>query len=57
MTGLYKEEIPEFYKMYDSGKHYLKEIAEWFGISYCIAHKYVIRRKDYESNPSINNQN
>ena len=41
MTGLYKEEIPEFYKMYDSGKHYLKEIAEWFGISVYEVNKYI----------------
>ena len=26
--GLYPDELTEFYKMYDSGKYYVKEIAE-----------------------------
>lgn len=42
--GLYPDEIAEFYQMYDSGKYYLKEIAEWFGISQSVAAKYIKKR-------------
>lgn len=42
--GLYPDELTEFYQMYDSGKYYLKEIAEWFGISQSVATKYIKKR-------------
>jgi transposase len=47
--GLYPDEIAEFYKMYDSGKYYLKEIAEWFGISQSVATRYIKRRDEYDT--------
>lgn len=31
--GLTDEELKELVNMYYSGKYYMKEIAEWFGIS------------------------
>ena len=31
--GLNDEEISELYHMYISGKYYIKEIIDWFGIS------------------------
>ena len=43
--GLYPDEIAEFYQMYDSGKYYLKEIAEWFGVSQSVATRYIKKRK------------
>ena len=46
--GLYPNEIAEFYKMYDSGKYYLKEIAEWFGVSQSVATRYIKRRAEME---------
>jgi len=46
--GLYPDEIAEFYKMYDSGKYYLKEIAEWFGISQSVATRYIKKRAEME---------
>ena len=46
--GLYPDEIAEFYKMYDSGKYYLKEIAEWFGISQSVATRYIKQRTKIE---------
>lgn len=46
-NGLYQDELNEFWMMYDSGKYFLKEIAEWFGISYFMASKYINRRKEY----------
>ena len=46
--GLYPDEVAEFYKMYDSGKYYLKEIAEWFGISQSVATRYIKRRAEME---------
>ena len=46
--GLYPNEIAEFYKMYDSGKYYLKEIAEWFGISQSVATRYIKKRAEME---------
>lgn len=46
--GLYPDEIAEFYKMYDSGKYYLKEIAEWFGISQSVATRYIKKRNKIE---------
>ena len=42
--GLYPDELTEFYKMYDSGKYYVKEIAEWFGISQSVATRYIKKR-------------
>jgi len=46
--GLYPDEIAEFYKMYDSDKYYLKEIAEWFGISQSVATRYIKKRNKIE---------
>ena len=46
--GLYPDELAEFYQMYDSGKYYLKEIAEWFGISQSVAAKYIKKRNKKE---------
>ena len=46
--GLYPNEIAEFYQMYDSGKYYLKEIAEWFGISQSVATRYIKKRTEME---------
>ena len=46
--GLYPDEIAEFYEMYDSGKYYLKEIAEWFGISQSVATRYIKKRNKME---------
>ena len=46
--GLYPDELTEFYQMYDSGKYYLKEIAEWFGISQSVATKYIKKRNKKE---------
>ena len=46
--GLYPNEIAEFYKMYDSGKYFVKEIAEWFGISQSVATRYIKRRAEME---------
>ena len=42
--GLYPNELTEFYQMYDSGKYYIKEIAEWFGISQSVATRYIKKR-------------
>lgn len=46
--GLYPNEIAEFYEMYDSGKYYLKEISEWFGISQSVATRYIKKRNKME---------
>ena len=46
--GLYPDEIAEFYKMYDSGKYFVKEIAEWFGISQSVATRYIKKRNKIE---------
>ena len=46
--GLYPDEIAEFYQMYDSGKYYLKEIAEWLGISQSVATRYIKKRAEME---------
>lgn len=46
--GLYPDEIAEFYQMYDSGKYYLKEIAEWFGVSQSVATRYIKKRNKIE---------
>ena len=43
--GLYPDELTEFYQMYDSGKYYLKEIAEWFGVSQSVATRYIKKAK------------
>ena len=45
---LYPDEIAEFYKMYDSGKYFVKEIAEWFGISQSVATRYIKKRTKIE---------
>ena len=45
---LYEYEIEEFFEMYDSGKYFLKEIIEWFGISYYYAKKVVANRLKYK---------
>ena len=44
---LYDSEVKEFFEMYDSGKYYLKEIIEWFGISYSDARKIIANRSKY----------
>ena len=46
--GLYPDEIAEFYEMYDSGKYYVREIAEWFGISQSVAKRYIKKRNKIE---------
>ena len=46
--ALYDSELQEFYKMYYSGKYYLKEIAEWFGISQSVATRYIKKRAEME---------
>lgn len=46
--GLYPDEIAEFYQMYDSGKYFVKEIAEWFGISQSVATRYIKKRAEME---------
>ena len=46
--GLYPNEIAEFYQMYDSGKYYIKEIAEWFGIATSVATTYIKQRNEIE---------
>ena len=48
MSVLYPDEIAEFYKMYDSGKYYVREIAEWFGISTRSVNRYIRKRDKYE---------
>lgn len=45
-NGLYQDELNEFWMMYDSGKYYLKEIAEWFGITTTTANKYIKERME-----------
>ena len=35
--------------MYYSGKYFVKEIAEWFGISYYSARNYIKRRDEYDT--------
>ena len=47
--ALYDSELQEFYKMYYSGKYFVKEIAEWFGISYYSACNYIKRRDEYDT--------
>lgn len=39
--------IKEFFEMYDSGKYYIYEIAEWFGISTSCVHKTAKNRAQY----------
>ena len=47
--GLYPNEIAEFYQMYDSGKYFIKEIAEWFGISQSVATRCIKKRDEYDT--------
>ena len=54
--GLYPDEIAEFYKMYDSGKYFVKEIAEWFGISQSVATRYIKQRNKIEEGSKKNHE-
>lgn len=40
--------VKELFLMYDSGKYYLYEIAEWFGISQTCVRRTLKERKNYE---------
>lgn len=43
------DDLIEFYQMYDSGRYYIKEIAEWFGISEATARNYIKERERRKS--------
>ena len=51
--GLYPDELTEFYQMYDSGKYYIKEIAEWFGVSQSVATRYIKKRNKMEERRKV----
>lgn len=45
-SRLTAKEKQEIYQMYLSGKYYIREIADWLGVSYSTIQKYIQQREE-----------